>query len=114
MQTIEKEITRNDISRKVSETYTLGSYRVHITTKHDKTRKAFITSVSECQVMQRDGYAMEFHSVFTDYFKNIKAEKVARYSFAALNKFHDSAAGEAAEIVSQLFDNYKSREAAEI
>lgn len=114
MQTIEKEITRNDITRKVSEVYTLEAYRVRVTTQHDKTRKAFITTVSECQVMQRDGYAMEFHSVFTDYFKTIKAEKIARYSFAALNKFHDSAALEAAEIVKHLFDSYETRAAVEI
>jgi hypothetical protein len=53
---------------------------------------------------------MEFHGVFTDYYKTIKAEKVSRYSFKSLTEFHDSTAQECAVIVIQLLENRKGEE----
>lgn len=107
MQTIEKETTSNEITRKITDTYTIENYRVKVSTWHDKNRKAYLTSVSECRIDKRDGYTMEFHGIFADYYKTIKAEKVSRYNFTNLQKFHAAAADEIAVIVNQLLANYK-------
>ena len=108
--TIEKDVTRNEITRHITETYTIENYRVKVSTWHDKNRKAYITSVSECRIDKRDGYTMEFHGVFADYYKTIKAERVSRYSFKSLTEFHDSTAQECAVIVNQLIDSRKGEE----
>lgn len=110
MQTIAKETTSNDITRRITDTYTVENYRVKVSTWHDKTRKAYFTSVSECRIEKRDGYTMEYHGIFADYYKTIKAERVSRYSLTGLHKFHDEAADEAAAIVNQLLANYKGEE----
>lgn len=110
MQTIEKETTSNEITRKITDTYTVENYRVKVSTWHDKNRKAYLTSVSECRIDKRDGYTMEFHGIFADYYKTIKAERVSRYSFTNLQKFHNDSADEVAAIVNQLLDNYKGEE----
>lgn len=104
-ETIEKNVTRNEITRDITESYTIGNYRVKVSTWHDKNRKAYITSISECRIDKRDGYTMEFHGVFADYYKTIKAEKVSRYSFKSLTEFHNSTAQECAVIVNQLLEN---------
>lgn len=108
-ETIEKNLVRNEITRKIEETYTDGSYRVRVTTSHNKNHKAYITTVSECQVEKREGYTMEFHSVFTDYFKNIKVQKVSRYSFKGLEEQHNATAEEAAVIVAALLEKNRMR-----
>jgi hypothetical protein len=108
--TIEKESITNEITRKITDTYTVGNYRVTVQTKHDKTRKAYLTTISECQIQKNDGYTMEFHSVFTDYFKTIKAEKVSRYSLNTLIQFHNSTAQEAAVIVNDLLNSNNKKE----
>lgn len=108
--TVEKNVTRNEITRKIVETYTDGSYRVRVETYHDKNRKAYITTIGECQIEKRDGYTMEFHSVFTNYYKRIKAESVSRYSFKSLEEFHNSTAEEVAAIVANLLEKNKGEE----
>ena len=110
MQTIAKETTSNDITRKITDTYTVENYRVKVSTWHDKTRKAYLTSVSECRIEKREGYTMEYHGIFADYYKTIKAERVSRYSFTNLQKFHDEVADEVAVIVNQLLANYKGED----
>jgi hypothetical protein len=111
--TVEKEVVRNDITRKITESYTLGTYRVKVSTWHDKNRKAYLTSVSECQIERRDGYTMERHAIFANYYKTIKAERVSRYSFKSLEVFHDSTAEEVAVIVASLIDSHSEKERAE-
>jgi len=111
--TVEKETTRNDIGRKITESYTIGTYRVKVTTYHDKSRKAYLTSVSECEIERRDSYTMERHAIFANYYKIIKAERVNRYSFKSLEVFHDSTVPEVADIVSRLIDSHNEKEEAE-
>jgi hypothetical protein len=110
--TIAKEITRNDITRKITESYTIGDYRVKVTTWHDKSRKAYLTSIGECQIEKREGYTMERHAIFASYYKTIKAERVSRYSFKSLEAFHDSTAQEAADIVDRLIKSHQEKEEA--
>lgn len=108
--TVKKESVKSDSSRKITDSYTIGDYRVKVSTWHDKNRKAYITSVSECQVQQRDGYSMEFHAVFADYYKTINATRVSRYSLKSLEVFHQSTAEEVAVIVAKLIDSHNKKE----
>lgn len=108
--TVEKEVVRNDITRKITENYTIGTYRVKVTTWHDKSRKAYLTSIGECEIEKREGYTMERHAIFASYYKVIKAERVSRYSFKSLELFHDSTAQEAGAIVTSLIDSYNEKE----
>lgn len=108
--TIERESVSSEASRKITDTYTVGNYRVKVQTRHDKNRKAYLTTISECQIQKNDGYTMEFHSVFTDYLKTIKAERVSRYGFTSLSQFHNSTAQEAAEIVNDLINSNQKKE----
>lgn len=110
MKTIEKETVSNEITRKITDTYTVENYRVKVSTWHDKNRKAYITSVSECRIEKRDGYTMEFHGIFADYYKTVKATRVSRYSFKSLEVFHQSNAEEVAAIVADLIDSHNKKE----
>lgn len=107
--TAEKETTRSESRRKITETYTVGNYRVVVETSHDKTRKAYRTTVSECQIQKNDGYVMQFHSPFTDYYSTIKAAAVSRYNFNSLSQFHNSSADIAAEIVNTLLESHSKK-----
>lgn len=110
MDTVEKEVVRNDITRKITESYTVGTYRVKVSTWHDKNRKAYLTEVSECEIERREGYTMERHAIFANYYKVIKTERVSRYSFKSLELFHDSIAEESAVIVASLIDSHNEKE----
>ena len=82
----------DSIRRKVVESYTLeNNWRVKVYTTHDKARKAYYTSISECQVQQRDGYSMEFHAMFTDYSQIVQRVAVSRYSWHTLEQAHNLA-----------------------
>jgi hypothetical protein len=95
-----------DSSRKVSESWTRGdNYRVKVTTWHDKTRKAYLSNISECQIQPREGYTMEFFSPFSDLNKLIQAEQVSRYNFANLQAFHLAAVAQVLDQVEQLLAN---------
>jgi len=97
-----------DSRRKVTESWTReDNYRVKVITWHDKTRKAFISNISECQVQPRDGYSMEFHAVFSDLNKVIQAERIARYNFAKLQEFHLQAVAQVQAEVDSLLANSK-------
>jgi hypothetical protein len=100
------------ITRKILVTYTLeNNWRVKIYTRHDKARKAYLTSVSECQVQHRDGYSMEFHAVFTDFSKIVAAVPVARYSWHTLEAAHNLAFESSHDLIRQLIESNLTREA---
>ena len=113
MNTVDKEVTRNDIGRRITESYTVDTYRVKVSTAHDKSRKAYLTTISECTIERREGYTMERTTIFASYFKVLKAEKVSRYSFKSLEEFHASTAQEAGDIVSRLIDSHNEKEGEE-
>lgn len=108
--TVEKESVKSDSSRKITDSYTIDNYRVKVSTWHDKNRKAYITSVSECQIEKCDGYTMERHAIFANYYKTINATRVSRYSFKSLEVFHNSTAEEVAVIVATLIDSHNKKE----
>jgi hypothetical protein len=111
--TVEKDSVRNEITRRITDSYTVDNYRVKVSTWHDKSRKAYLTSVSECQIDKRDGYTMERTTVFVSYYKIVKAEKVSRYSFKSLADFHASTEQEAADIVERLIESHNEKEGQE-
>lgn len=111
--TIQKDSVSNETSRRITDSYTVDNYRVKVSTWHDKARKAYMTSVSECQIERRDGYTMERHAIFANYYKVIKAERVSRYSFKSLAEFHASTAQEAGDIIERLIESYNEKEGQE-
>lgn len=97
----------HEINRRIVESWTReeDNYRVKVTTWHDKTRKAFLSNISECQIQPGEGYIMEFFSPFSDLNKLIQAERVNRYNFAKLQEFHLLAVAEVLSEVNQLLAN---------
>lgn len=97
--------------RKVVESYTLeNNYRVKVYTTHDKARKAYYTSISECQVQQREGYSMEFHAMFSDYSQIVQRIAISRYSWHTLEQAHNLAVELHGDIVRDLIAKGAARE----
>lgn len=93
----------NSNTRKIVETYTLANnYRVKVTTWHDKERKAYRTSLSECVIETREGFTWERHTVFADYYSTIANVPVARYSWPNMERAHNIAAESCGDLVRQL------------
>ena len=110
-ETIQHEKIAVDSRRKVSESWTRGdNYRVRVSTWHDKTRKTFISNISECQIQPREGYSMEFFSPFVDLNRLIQAERVSRYNFAKLQEFHLQAVAQVQAEVDTLLATLKKSE----
>lgn len=76
-------------------------YRVKITTRHDKERKSYITTISDCEAQQREGYTMEYHRVFTNLYRTLNSEATTRYSFNKLQEIH-------AEIVKAMISDVET------
>ena len=102
----------NATRRKIVESYTLdNNYRVKITTWHDKTRKAYLTTVSECMIGTREGgWVWESHTVFHDFNQLVASESVSRYSWANMERVHNIAADMAEELVRDLMAKGATRE----
>lgn len=84
-----KEAIAVESSRKALDYWTReDGYRIKITTRHDKERKAYITVISDCVAEKRDGYTMEYHRVFTDLYRVLNSEAAARYNFNKLQLIH--------------------------
>jgi hypothetical protein len=84
-----KEAIAVDSSRKAVDYWTReDGYRVKITTRHDKERKSYTTTISDCEAQQREGYTMEYHRVFTNLYRTLNNSSAARYNFAKLQEIH--------------------------
>jgi hypothetical protein len=84
-----KEAIAIDSSRKAVDYWTRDDgYRVKITTRHDKERKSYTTTISDCEAQQREGYAMEYHRVFTNLYRTLNREATTRYNFNKLQEIH--------------------------
>lgn len=97
-----KEALAVESSRKAETFWTReDGYRVKIVTRHDKARKAYITTISECVARKRDGYTMEFHRMYVDFNRLINSEAAARFNFNKMQTIH-------AEIVSAMVQDVES------
>jgi hypothetical protein len=84
-----KEAIAIDSSRKAVDYWTReDGYRVKITTRHDKERKSYTTTISDCEAQQREGYTMEYHRVFLDLYRTLNNSTAPRYNFAKLQAIH--------------------------
>jgi hypothetical protein len=84
-----KEAIAVDSSRKAVDYWTReDGYRVKITTRHDKQRKSYTTTISECEAQHREGYTMEYHRVFLDLYRTLNNSSAARYNFNKLQEIH--------------------------
>ena len=98
--------------RRITESYTLANnYRIKITTWHDKARKAYLTSVSECMTEPREGgYTIERHTVYADFNRLVSSEPAARYSWQNMERVHNIAAESVGDLIRELLAAGASRE----
>lgn len=68
-----------------------GTAAIEVTTRHDKERKALITSAMYVEIQQRDGYTVRLSTVFEDPYVTLNAAAVGRYSQKALDIAHGHA-----------------------
>lgn len=93
----------SDTRRKALDYWTReDNYRVKVETRHDTGRKAYVTTISECLVLPRDGYSVERHAVFADLYKVLNVEKVARYNFKNMTALHRDIVAATIKDVEQL------------
>ena len=84
-----KEAIAVDSLRKAVDYWTRDDgYRVKITTRHDKQRKSYTTTISECVAHKREGYTMENHRVFLDLYRTLNNATAPRYNFTKLQEVH--------------------------
>lgn len=97
-----KEALAIDSSRKAVDYWTRDDgYRVKITTQHDKQRKSYTTTISDCHAQQREGYTMEYHVVLKNLYRTLNKEAAARYNFNKLQEIH-------AEIVKAMISDVET------
>ena len=97
-----KEAIAIDSSRKAVDYWTRDDgYRVKITTRHDKQRKSYTTTISECEAQHREGYTMEYHRIFLDLYGVLNNATAPRYNFAKLQEIH-------AEIVKAMISDVET------
>ena len=88
-QMIQHEKYGHEINRRIVESWTReDNYRVKVTTWHDKTRKAFISNISECTIERRDGFTMEKWTMYQSLNKLIQIQKINRYNYDKMAYFH--------------------------
>ena len=90
--------------RKITETWTLGDYRVKVVTYHDKIKKSYWSIISECQIEESgtSGYYMEKHRVYEDLNKLAGRVDVSRYSWPNMERAHNIAADSQKEVIAAL------------
>ncbi len=109
-ETIQHEKIAADSTRKVCETWTReDNYRVKVITWHDRSRKAFMSVISECQIQRQEGYTMEYFSPMVDLNKLIQAERVSRYNFGKLQEFHLQTTAQVMDQVTELLADLNRR-----
>ena len=94
----------NDINRRIVESWTReeDNYRVKVKTWHDKTRKAFISNLSECTIERNEGYTMEKSVMYQSLNQLIQIQPVSRYNYEKMAEFHIQAAALVADQVAAL------------
>jgi hypothetical protein len=105
--------TVNKEDRKITTKYTVGAYRVSVSTTYYSGSKSYVSVVRESRLEFKGNYVMEIShlniglapkSAGDDYYETIQAVKVERYNFKDIQKYHAQAIEETTEskIVTQL------------
>jgi len=108
MEVIHNQIS-NDARRKITDTYTIGEYRVKVYTYHDKNKKAYWSIISECTVEPSGttGIYFEKHRLYTDLNKLINTAIASRYNYQHLISHHNKALLMVRELIDQLLEKEK-------
>ena len=103
----------NEITRKCVDTYTLdNNYRVKVYTYHDKVKKVYWSTISECTVEASgtSGIYFEKHTMYTDLRQLAGKVEALRYNPENMKKAHEAALYSVRELVDQLLEAGKVRE----
>jgi hypothetical protein len=100
---------RNSQHRKITDTYTLGAYRVKVYTYHDKNKKAYWSIIQECTVEPSGttGIYFEKSRPQVDLNKLINSAIASRYNYQHLISHHNKALLMVRELVDQLLEKEK-------
>jgi hypothetical protein len=101
---IQHEKFGHEINRRIVESWTReeDNYRVKVSTWHDKTRKAFISNLSECTIERNEGYTMEKSVIYSSLNQLIQIQAVSRYNYEKMADFHLQAVAKVADLVEAL------------
>ena len=104
----------NEITRKCVDTWTLeNNYRVKVYTTHDKVKKVYWSTISECEVKASgtSGIYFEYHIMYKHLNKLAGKVIATRYNPSNMVKAHDDALYAVRELVDQLLQaNYEKEE----
>jgi hypothetical protein len=94
----------HEINRRITESWTReeDNYRVKVSTWHDKTRKAYLSNISECTIERRDGFTMEKWTMYQSLNKLIQIQAVTRYNYEKMSDFHIQAVAQVMDQVTAL------------
>lgn len=106
------EATKVDkAERRIENTYTIGTYRVRVTTRFYKPSKTYFSTVSECRLEFHGNYTMEIATYdlsFSarldtgDFRKEIARVPADRYNFGLLEQLQSEAVAMANRTVQEL------------
>ncbi len=105
----------NEITRKCVDTYTLeNNYRVKVSTYHDKVKKVYWSTISECVVEASGtaGFYFERHTMYTDFNRLAGKVEALRYNPENMKKAHGLALDSVRGLIDQLLEAGKEREKA--
>ena len=103
----------NEITRKCVDTYTLeNNYRVKVYTYHDKVKKVYWSTISECTVEASgsEGIYFEKHSVHTDIHELAGKVEALRYNSEKLKAAHELALYSVFGQIEELLEAGQARE----
>lgn len=103
----------NEITRKCVDTYTLeNNYRVKVSTYHDKVKKVYWSTISECVVEDSGttGIYFERHSMHTDFNRLAGRVEALRYNPENMKRAHALALDSVRGLIDQLLEAGKERE----
>ena len=108
MEVIHDQIS-NDAHRKITDTYTIGEYRVKVYTYHDKNKKAYWSIIKECTVEPSGttGIYFEKSRPQIDLNKLISLNSASRYNYQHLISYHNKALYMVRELIDQLLEKEK-------
>jgi hypothetical protein len=94
----------HEINRRIVESWTReeDNYRVKVTTWHDKTRKAYLSNISECTIERNEGYTMERSVMYSSLNKLVQIQAVTRYNYEKMSDFHVQAVASVMDQVETL------------
>ena len=102
METIHNKIG-NSVTRKITETWTHGDYRVKVVTYHDKVKKSYWSIISECRITESSpGFYFERHALHRDLNRLAGSLVVSRFDYYKMDSAHNIAVYSVKELVEQL------------